>query len=251
MQTTIERVTFDTYTYLVTGEQYWPTCRRCGGAGNVGYYWVSGGRCFDCGGRGTIARKAMTEEQARTRAQQLNRSRDARIAKKEGERQAVVQARHEARERFEREHPEVSARLRGITSDRGFLAAMREALEVSGTLTEKQLAATVKALADQAAREAVQAERSLLGRFLGEEGDKVTVSGTIESLVEIEGQYGTSRLVVLVTDQQVTVKTFSTARWVWEVEKGQSITLSGTIKKNETYKDVPASVLTRCKLIEP
>lgn len=244
--TTIDRVTFDTYTYLVSGERYWPTCRRCGGEGQTPFYWVDNGRCYDCGGRGTTARESMTEEQARTRAGQLNRSRDARIAKKENERLATLQKRAEARAAFEAKHGELCEALR--QSSDGFLRRLQEALEQYGTLTEAQVAAGERAMAQARERFVKDAEKQLLGRPVGEPGDKVTVSGTIEQLTSIEGQYGTSRLVVLVTAERVTVKTFTTAGWAWEVDKGDTVTITGTVKKNEEYKGVTASVLTRCKL---
>jgi hypothetical protein len=240
-----ENVTFDTYRYLQDGLDYWPVCKRCGGTGNVGIYWVEGGSCFDCRGRGTTARVPLTETQARTRAQQLNRSRDARVAKRASEQESGLATALALRAAFEAAHPELVGALQSAQG--GFLERLREALEQSGTLTANQVKAGLDVMASDAERALLRDERSLLSHALGEPGEKVAVTGTIETLTSIAGSYGSSMLVVLVTDGQVVVKTFTTAAWGWEVSRGERVTLAGTVKKNETYQGVTASVLTRCK----
>lgn len=244
-----ERIIFDTYAYLVNGDQYFPVCRRCDGTGYTVHRYIDGGRCFDCRTRGTLHTKPLTEEQARKRAQQLRRSHLARVAKKEQERLAKVAARDALRAAFDAAHPEV-ARALVDGPDSGFLGAMKDALIVHGTLTEKQLAATKKALADRAARQAEKAARAATSQYVGHLDEKVTVQGKVAVKRSIEGVYGTSLLIVIDTVDGQQVKTFTTANWAWDASEGDEVALRGTVKKNEERDGVKTTVLTRCKPVK-
>src|SRR5690606_6203290 len=81
---------------------------------------------------------------------------------------------------------------------------------------------------------------------IGTVGAKVTVTGTVSVATTIEGFYGAKRLVVLQTPQGV-AKAFTQAAWAWDVQQGQEITLSGTVKDHEEWQGVAQTVLLRPK----
>lgn len=89
-------------------------------------------------------------------------------------------------------------------------------------------------------------------QYAGTKGEKLTVTGTITRLLPVEGSYGyspkTSMLVILEQASAV-VKIFTTAAWAWDVEQGDEITVTGTVKAHEEYHGTKQTVLVRPKLI--
>jgi hypothetical protein len=90
-------------------------------------------------------------------------------------------------------------------------------------------------------------------QYAGTKGQKLTVTGTISRLMPIEGSFGytpkTSMLVIVEAGTTV-AKMFTTAAWAWDVEQGQEITVTGTVKEHEEYHDTKQTVLVRPKLID-
>lgn len=106
---------------------------------------------------------------------------------------------------------------------------------------EKQYEAERKAKAESNAHK--------VNEFLGQVGEKIAVEGIVTKIREIDGDYGTSRLVEVLTLDGYTVKTFSTAKFVWDLEEGDKLTMTGIVKKYETYSGFKSTVLTRCKAV--
>lgn len=89
--------------------------------------------------------------------------------------------------------------------------------------------------------------------WIGQEGDKkVTTTGLVTKVVNC-GSYSysgpDSYLYVWLTDNGEIVKTFSTSSTFADVEEGDTITVTGTIKKHEEYKGEKVTVMTRSKVI--
>lgn len=107
---------------------------------------------------------------------------------------------------------------------------------------------------EAAEREAKAAEKQAridASKWLGEEGEKVTVSGTVRFARWIDGYYGASRLIVI-DHGAGEAKTFTTAKWADDVEAGDEVTITGTVKRQEvsTYHEtegMKVTTLTRCK----
>lgn len=84
--------------------------------------------------------------------------------------------------------------------------------------------------------------------YAGTVGEKLTVTGTVATLVPVDTDYGTSMLVVVEAGATV-AKMFTTAAWAWEVKQGEEVTLTAKVKDHEEYKGVKQTVLTRPKKV--
>lgn len=91
-----------------------------------------------------------------------------------------------------------------------------------------------------------RANKRAAAEYTGALGEKVTVTGTVTRLVPIEGDYGTSMLVVVEGGSTI-AKMFTSAAWAWDVEQGDEVTLTGTVKAHEEYQGAKQTVLTRPK----
>ena len=99
------------------------TCGRCSGTGNVGIYWVEGGVCFKCRGRGSLTKttktdpvilKARREKAAAKRADAIAAKVAASMAaheEKEAKRKAAYQAAIDASKASERPVPVTNDRI--------------------------------------------------------------------------------------------------------------------------------------------
>lgn len=87
-----------------------------------------------------------------------------------------------------------------------------------------------------------------VNEFLGELKERLTLPVTLKSIRFIEGFYGTSDLYTFATDDGHIVKWFSSRTILREADIDRPITLTGTVKKHETFREVKSTVLTRCKV---
>lgn len=98
----------------------------------------------------------------------------------------------------------------------------------------------------KASAEAAAAQREG-SRHLGAIGDKLTVTGVVTLAKQIDADYGPSMLVLVQTEGSV-VKFFTGASWVWEVEQGDEVTLVGTVKSHDEYRETKQTMLSRPRL---
>jgi hypothetical protein len=88
--------------------------------------------------------------------------------------------------------------------------------------------------------------------WVGTKGEKVTVTITISAFRNC-GSYSyngpDSILVTGRTEANEVVKTFTTAGWVHDVEIGDTVTLTATVKEHETYEGNKSTLVTRCKVV--
>ncbi len=81
----------------------------------------------------------------------------------------------------------------------------------------------------------------------GSVGDKITVEHMlVTDCFESEGNYGVT-FIYQMKDSQGNCYTWFASNDV--LEKGETYTLKGTVKKHDTYKDIAKTVLTRCKAV--
>ncbi|MFF1701252.1 hypothetical protein [Streptomyces sp. NPDC058252] len=84
----------------------------------------------------------------------------------------------------------------------------------------------------------------------GIKGSRITFTGMIESIRYIDGLYGATTLYQVRDELSgVIVKWFASNNALGE-NTGVRVTLRGTVKEHDEYKDVKATVLTRCTLVE-
>lgn len=80
-------------------------------------------------------------------------------------------------------------------------------------------------------------------------GDTVTVAGTVAVAISVDTQFGTSRLIVVETANNESVKMFTTASWAWDVNRDDAITVQGTVKSFDNYDGQAQTMLNRPKQI--
>lgn len=101
-----------------------------------------------------------------------------------------------------------------------------------------------------AAEEAAAARSASQGAFKyldAEVGEKVVVEGEAVFVKVIEGQYGSSLMVVVKVAEDCEVKMFSSAASIWAVNKGDRVIISGSVKSHEEYDGKKQSQLVRVK----
>lgn len=82
--------------------------------------------------------------------------------------------------------------------------------------------------------------------FVGNIGDRIEVTLTVEKAIHLDGYYGPSTMHIM-RDEDGNAFVWTTAAKSWE--EGVTKTLRGTIKDHKTYRNVNQTVLTRCKEI--
>jgi hypothetical protein len=251
---------------------YREICSTCRGTGfRPEYAGVYGGQCFYCNatglgkvyGTGTaleVARKIKTRVQAAAR-------RDAkRVAKIDAERTAhrvwldanpeiaAIAAEFGNIGRCEhgwdcgRENCYIAAQEARDLVDPTLLSVASQALcrPISPTqeiLLVQLVAENTRRVAAREAKAAKVAERG----WVGQQGEKVSVTGVLTFAKHIESHFGTSTLYKVTTAEGDVASWFRTG--YHEAEQGATITLTGTVKKCEqSDKYGKETVLTRCKI---
>lgn len=263
----------------VDGTRWYEHCGRCDGSGHFDCYaGIAGGVCFECGGAGRKLVLNATEDAVReiVRKRLLAKAARERKAEREAEaarlgaaawaeanaelaaglavtreRYSVAAAAAKAAEESGKDEHEAWAAIRAIN---GTLIEFAWKAE-RGPLTEKQTAFAASLLAEQAesdareaAKAAAKAEKVAASQHLGAVDAKLTVTGTVKvaTTVEVDSYsgYGTERkrLVIVEVDGSE-VKFFSQAQWAWDAEKGQTLTLTGTVKRHGEYQGVKQTEL--------
>lgn len=97
------------------------------------------------------------------------------------------------------------------------------------------------------AERAVREERP--NAWIGSPGDKgVAVAGKVVVARTVDGYMpGTSSTLLVIDTPNGTAKTFTTAAWAWEVETGDDVSLTGTVKGHGEYEGRKETMMTRLK----
>lgn len=125
----------------------------------------------------------------------------------------------------------------------------------------KQEAEQVKRMAEweagRAEREAeeqrVQAEREAeIAKFSYIEasvGEIVEFSGEVKASVKIDGNYGWQMLMVVENDQHQQFKFYSTAKWVWDVEVGDKVSVKAEFSGFSEYQGIKQNNVKKVKQV--
>jgi hypothetical protein len=141
----------------------------------------------------------------------------------------------------------------------GFMGSMAYSLDTYGKLTPAQCAAVLKGIDARAARKTEWADQKAALNasrvHLGTVGAKLTVTITIAHMVVLEGIYGTSFLYICEdADQNVVIYKGTSATFGFTADgavrvKGDSLTVTATVKEHGVRDGVKQTVIQRPKVI--
>ncbi len=82
---------------------------------------------------------------------------------------------------------------------------------------------------------------------LGEIGEKVTLTGVVRTATRVNGftAYAPDRALIVIDASTAIAKLVTSARWAYSVERGDQITVTGTVKAHTEWRGTKQTVLTR------
>lgn len=167
-----------------------------------------------------------------------------------------------ARKTFERTYADVEAVLTFIDAGRnydnngqvtykeGFLGSLASAYDRFGKLTEGQVNAVRKCIAQRAERRAEWADKQAAlnanRQHLGEVGKKITVTLTVAHIVVLDGAYGTIYIHICEdADKNVVIYKGKAADFPL---KGETAIITATVKEHGVRDGVKQTVIQRPKV---
>ena len=167
-----------------------------------------------------------------------------------------------AHKTFQRTYPDAEAVLDFIDEGRvyndygsvsykdGFVGSLASAYDRFGKLTEGQVNAVRKCIAQRAERKAEWADKQAAlnanRQHLGEVGQKVTLTLTVVHIVVLDGAYGTNYIHICEdADQNVVIYKGKSDSFP---VKGETATIVATIKEHGVRNGVKQTVIQRPKL---
>lgn len=139
----------------------------------------------------------------------------------------------------------------------GYQANLRAVLS-GEAVTSRHLGLAVSAipaydrLMGQQAVSATREERPA-SAWLGSIGEKVTITGVVITALTVDGYaYNTTQMLVVIDAAPTIAKVYTSAAWADEISVGDQVTITGTVKAHETWRDeIHQTVLTRTKRLIP
>ena len=142
---------------------------------------------------------------------------------------------------------ECHERARRLMASRDRYEAKKEA-ERLAYIAEHADELAAEAAAREAGEQARLAELELWQHVDAEMGEKVTVTGTVTNLLDVETPFGYSLLIVIEdAERHVEVKAFTTAAWAYDAEVGQQYVVAGFVKGFDVYEGRKSTLLSRVK----
>lgn len=151
-----------------------------------------------------------------------------------------------------RRYISVSTARRNAKRD-AFRAEYAAQIEANRIAREAEANARIAAAAFEAAWDAAHAEQArraaLVQGFLGQVGEKVTGTGTVQVAKYIEGSWNrsSSMFIVIKLDSGQVVKTFGSSQTLFPLGRGYRVILTGKVKSLETYQGQDQTVLSHTK----
>lgn len=268
---TAELVEVDGEVFAQHGGAYYTECWDChvrwSGSKPV-FAHVLDAVCFRCNGKGWGRRYESAEDIVRIAKRR--RADEARRIRKAQEREAAQRAEHAV---WVAAHADLAAELAAIYAELpegmhtdadydqqqaahakwGEMVVSIASQAQFKPLSDKQVEAVVAGIADAKARQEAKAAKLAAARYAGEVGAKVTVTGVVKTAMVVDGYMpGSSEMLVIVegtgSDEGVTIKVKGTGKTLWDAERGQEVTVTGTVKRHGEYKGTPQTEVTRAKI---
>jgi hypothetical protein len=234
-------------------------CDYCG-TGIRWEFWikgsVAGARQFKVGcdcvaktGRGIENFEKVRADHTRARRQE---GAEKRAEKKREARKAWIDEQHAARaieraaatEAWRKENSALAARLDAYTGENDFLRSMIERLGYWGTLSEKQTEATESCFATIDRLEAAR----LTSQHLGNVGDKVTLTITVERVIVLKSEFYDDNYITIARDEAGNAITYKGKTDIGN--KGDTRTIKASVKEHTVYNGVKQTVIQRPKVVE-
>jgi hypothetical protein len=225
---TTSTVYVDPYPGRKGSERIWSTCTKCGGSGSVSWGIdvdaVVSGRvvsrvCFDCNGVGSTSHlvssaRATARRQAREAAAAAARA-EAYVAE-----QAAKKAEADAkRAEFAADHGDVVDWITANAGRSSFAESLADTLDEYAGLSEKQVAAVRRIIADDETKSPVVEGR-------------VVVNGEVLSVRWVDNAYGSTRKMRVRDDRGFTVYGTAPAA-LDDAETGSRVTFTATVTASD------------------
>lgn len=135
---------------------------------------------------------------------------------------------------LDREEAEKRFRTKARREIRADEKRAAEAAEMAEKAAELEAARRAQEEAEEAARQAELAKID----YLGEVGDKVTLTGTLRAAMTVDGYaYGSTQRFLVIAGDGFVAKAYTSALWAYGVEKGETVTLTATVKAQAIGRD--------------
>lgn len=165
-----------------------------------------------------------------------------------------------ARKTFYRTYPDAGEVVTFICSGRNedggytdnFVGSLMSAFDRFGKLSEKQVEAVRKIIAQRAARKVEWADKEAALNatrvHLGTVGEKIELTLTTRHVVELDGIYGVSYIYICEdADKNVVIYKGTSRNFP---DKGETMTVKATVKDHGVRDGVKQTIIQRPKLIE-
>jgi hypothetical protein len=135
----------------------------------------------------------------------------------------------------------------------GFVGSLASAFDNYGKLSEKQVEAVRKCIADRIARKAEWASKQALidaaRQHIGSVGEKITLTLTLKKVINLESHFGSIGLFIFEDAEKNVVIYKGNSSSVWELAEGEVATLKATVKEHGVRNGVKQTLIQRPKAV--
>lgn len=213
-------------------------CPRCGGQGGSTHWRPEGGICFQCRGDRTIVvnYRVFTAE----KLAKLVTAAEAKAERIRLKKEAEDTRRFLEFVRWSRDRKNLLGAIQDAKGNT-FLADLAAKLLKNMILSDKQLEAAERVI-KQAAERAAQDRDS---EYVGTVKERIEFEAVVVGVYGSEGFYGHTDIVKF-RDLSGNLFTWFASGYT-ELERGDRMSIKGTVKDHQLYRDIKQTILTRCK----
>ena len=213
-------------------------CPRCGGQGGSTHWRPDGGVCYQCRGKCTVvcAYRVFTAE----KLAKLVAAADQKAARQIAKAEAAEVAKRAAFHSWSEKHYAV---LNNIVASTGnsFLDDLARKLSHHQQLSDRQLEAAARVVKQAEDREAEGAA----SEWVGEVKERIEFEAEIMGSYLNDGFYGVTDILKFKDEAGNHFTWFASD--ITGLQRGDRISIKGTVKKHDEYKEIKQTILTRCK----
>ena len=134
-----------------------------------------------------------------------------------------------------------------------FVGSLAAAYANYGKLSEKQVAAVRKCIADRNARKiewaSKQAAIDAAREHIGTVGEKVTLTLTLKKVINVENKFGVVGIFIFEDTEKNVLIYKGNSSAVWELAEGEVVTLKASIKEHGVRNGVKQTLIQRPKAV--